>query len=326
GSPTPPPSDSAGRPSLASAPATSAPLQRSVLEWTSARALVNRTKKEMYVLSKDTNVKPFEVELSEKSASLGLIKRVTIEAPERVGFLLPFLGVFGDLERERKKQESETEMKERRLDNGPGYGLSRERNREMEKTSKELLQLEHKDLSSSFNESALLVCGKNKKSLEEGTKLEGKPFNAPLPKSQVEDPPQVLVRLEIFLGVISEANKTLELKAKENPEAFDIEALNGTESNCIEMDLMLGVADLHTQEAMEAAEAAVAGNQRIVDLPHSRESESSSDDDEDDSNDDEEEKAGSSTGKSEKMQVDDSLPQQSERRTKSKRPKIIELP
>ncbi|KAL2929341.1 Uncharacterized protein RDABS01_034752 [Bienertia sinuspersici] len=211
-------------------------------------------------------------------------------------------------------------MKERRLDNGPGYGLSRERNREMEKTSKELLQLEHKDLSSSFNESALLVCGKNKKSLEEGTKLEGKPFNAPLPKSQV------LGKVRDFLGVISEANKTLELKAKENPEAFDIEALNGTESNCIEMDLMLGVADLHTQEAMEAAEAAVAGNQRIVDLPHSRESESSSDDDEDDSNDDEEEKAGSSTGKSEKMQVDDSLPQQSESRTKSKRPKIIELP
>ncbi|KAL2925628.1 Transmembrane anterior posterior transformation protein 1 [Bienertia sinuspersici] len=162
----------------------------------------------------------------------------------------------------------------------------------MEKTSKELLQLEHKDLSSSLNESALLVCGKSKKSSEEGAKLEGKPFNAPLPKSQG--------------------------KGKGKGKGKGRGWIRGK-------DLMLGVADLHTQEAMEAAEAAVAGNQRVVDLPHSSdsssESESSSDDDDDD-----DENAGPSTGKSEKMQVDDSLPQQLESRTKNKRPKIIELP
>ena len=88
---------------------------------------------------------------------------------------------------------------------------------------------------------------------------------------------------------------------------------------------MLGVADLHTPEAMAAAEAAVAGKQRVVDLQtndSSSESDSSNDDDDDD--EDEKGKAGSSKGQSE-TEVDDSVKQQPERRTKRKWPKIVEL-
>ncbi|CAO2840219.1 unnamed protein product [Amaranthus hypochondriacus] len=189
-------------------------------------------------------------------------------------------------------------------------------------TSNELLQLEHKNPSSS-KESALLICGKTKKSIQETPNLEGKPFTAPLPKSQV------LGKVKDFLGVISEANKTLELNAKDKPEDFDIEVLKGNESEYIEMDLMLGVADLHTPEAMAAAEAAVAGKQRVVDL-HTNDSSSESDSTSDDDNykDDDEDakgKAYSSKGQSE-TEVDDSVKQQPERRTKRKRPKIVELP
>lgn len=60
---------------------------------------------------------------------------------------------------------------------------------------------------------------------------------------------------------MAEANKKLEQETEEgNSEAFDIEALTGNESQVIEMDLMLGVADLNTPEAVSAAEAAIAGN------------------------------------------------------------------
>lgn len=193
----------------------------------------------------------------------------------------------------------------------------------MEKTSKELLQFEHKS-PSSFKESALLVCGKSKKSPEEKPNPDGQPFTTALPKSQV------LGKVKDFLGVISEANKTLQLNAKDKPEEFDIEVLHGNELEVIEMDLMLGVADLQTPEAMEAAEAAIAGNQPIVDLQFndsSADSESSSDevDTDDESDDDENGKADSSIKQSE-MQIDGSSTQQPESRTKNKRPKIVELP
>ncbi|XP_010685369.2 uncharacterized protein new4 [Beta vulgaris subsp. vulgaris] len=190
----------------------------------------------------------------------------------------------------------------------------------MEKTSKELLQLEQKDL---FKESALIVCGKSKKVAEERPNPEGKPLTAPLPKSQV------LGKVKDFLGVLSEANKTLQLNAKDKPKDFDIEVLDGNESEYIEMDLMLGVTDLQTPEAIEAAEAAIAGNQPVINLysnDGSSESESSSDDDDSDNDIDEKEnqKPGS-TGQSE-MELDGSSTQQSESRTKRKRPKIVELP
>ncbi|CAH8337402.1 unnamed protein product [Eruca vesicaria subsp. sativa] len=125
---------------------------------------------------------------------------------------------------------------------------------EGKETSKDLLELEHKN-PSSFPSSALdsaLLFRKETKKKEE--KAPSKPTIAPLPKSEFLD------KVKGFLGVMAEANKKLEKETEEgNSEAFDIEALTGNESQVIEMDLMLGVADLNTPEAVKAAEAAIAG-------------------------------------------------------------------
>ncbi|XP_062089025.1 uncharacterized protein LOC133795587 [Humulus lupulus] len=164
----------------------------------------------------------------------------------------------------------------------------------MEKTSKELLHLEHEIPV----EPALLIC-KNAPltSQLKKTNPRGQPITAPLPPSQVEIPPrgdqgfggvlystitrliepQVLGKVKDFLGVLSEANKRLQVDAKDNIENYDIEVLSGNESQIIEMDLMLGIADLHTPEAVAAAESAVAAGHQPI------ESDDSSDEDDGDS-------------------------------------------
>ncbi|KAL2602238.1 hypothetical protein AAZV13_10G215100 [Glycine max] len=105
-------------------------------------------------------------------------------------------------------------------------------------------------------------------------------LTAPLP------PSQLLGKVKDFLGVMSEANKRLELDAKDNPENYDIEELTGNESEVIEMDLMLGVADLHTQEAVAAAESAISTCQSVIPLAadgsETDSEESSTDNDSDD--------------------------------------------
>ncbi|GAB2293357.1 hypothetical protein Dimus_027557 [Dionaea muscipula] len=148
-------------------------------------------------------------------------------------------------------------------------------------TRRELLELEHKDLSCSAA-SILRICTDDSKSRPQRPKLDGNLLTSPVPKSQV------LGRVKDFLGVISEANKTLQVNAKDKPEDYDIEVLTGNESKYIEMDLMLGIADLHTKEAVAAAEAAVAGYP-AVNVPScnsSAESGCSSEDDDDDDDDD----------------------------------------
>ncbi|PKI49227.1 hypothetical protein CRG98_030376 [Punica granatum] len=85
------------------------------------------------------------------------------------------------------------------------------------------------------------------------------------------------------------------LKAKDNPEEFDIEALNGNESEVIELDLMLGIADLHTPEAVAAAEASVSGYQPPVPLfgnDSETDSDSSSSDEDGDNDNENEENDG----------------------------------
>ncbi|KAF7150333.1 hypothetical protein RHSIM_Rhsim02G0173400 [Rhododendron simsii] len=47
------------------------------------------------------------------------------------------------------------------------------------------------------------------------------------------------------------------MEMQDNANDYDIEALTGNESEYIEMDLMLGIADLHTPEALAAAESAI---------------------------------------------------------------------
>ncbi|KAJ0231992.1 hypothetical protein HA466_0294660 [Hirschfeldia incana] len=127
---------------------------------------------------------------------------------------------------------------------------------EGKETSRDLLELEHKNQSSSSSsaiDSALLIRKekKKKKKREEAPPL--KPTIAPVPKSEFLD------KVRGFLGVMAEANRKLEQETEEG-NSFDIEALTGDESQVIEMDLMLGVADLNTPEAVKAAEAAIAGN------------------------------------------------------------------
>ncbi|CAN8235535.1 unnamed protein product [Cochlearia groenlandica] len=151
---------------------------------------------------------------------------------------------------------------------------------EEKETRRDLLELEHKNpffASSSFSDisSTLLVCknkkkkknkNKKKREEEEEEKPPSKPTIASLPKSQFLD------KVKGFLGVMAEANKRLEEEAAQgNSEAFDIEALTGNETQVIEMDLMLGVADLNTPEAVVAAEAAIAGNGLV---PESEDSDS----------------------------------------------------
>ncbi|KAL4596397.1 hypothetical protein ACB092_12G161600 [Castanea dentata] len=155
----------------------------------------------------------------------------------------------------------------------------------MGSTSKDLLHLEHKhnNPSTSPLESTLLVCKKDSFPQPQTPIPDGKPVTAPLPKSQV------LGKVKDFLGVISEANERLQEGAKDNSENYDIEVLTGNESEIIEMDLMLGIADLHTPEAVAAAESAIAGCHPVIPLAASNsgtDSEDSSDNDSDDDDDD----------------------------------------
>ncbi|XP_051118403.1 uncharacterized protein LOC127242760 [Andrographis paniculata] len=143
-------------------------------------------------------------------------------------------------------------------------------------SSKDLLQLEHNSsavASTSCLGSKLFVWNKDDSVPQPGAPIQ-KPPMFPVPKSDV------LGKVKDFLGVMSESNRKLLHNAKENPENYDIEVLNGKESEVIELDLMLGIADLHTPEAVAAAESAMAGYQ-----PVTRFSESSSESDSEEDND-----------------------------------------
>ncbi|KAK4437487.1 hypothetical protein Salat_0082600 [Sesamum alatum] len=198
-----------------------------------------------------------------------------------------------------------------------------------ENNSKELLQLETNSAgvsSTSCLESKLFVCKKEKPFSLHGAPLQT-PSMFPIPKSQV------LGKVKDFLGVISESNKKLLQEAKDNPENYDIEVLSGKESEVIEMDLMLGVADLHTPEAVAAAESALAGYQPTMPLSESSsgsENEDSSSDEDDDNNEDDineqDHNAASDSVKfGSKNAERDSSSETLKKRKPKKRTKIIEL-
>lgn len=96
---------------------------------------------------------------------------------------------------------------------------------------------------------------------------------------------------------------------------------------------MLGIADLHTPEAVAAAESAIAGCHPVIPLPVSSsetESDDSSDDDEDDDvsddNKDEDKKTNAPMElKRHKSAKDSSSSEQVELSKSKKRPKILEL-
>ncbi|KAF3433592.1 hypothetical protein FNV43_RR24694 [Rhamnella rubrinervis] len=154
--------------------------------------------------------------------------------------------------------------------------------REMGSASKELLKLERNNSFSSL-ETSLLVCPNGSVSQMNNSHRHKKPITAPIPKSQV------LGKVRDFLGVISEANEKLKVDAKENSVNYDIEVLTRNESQIIEMDLMLGIADLHTPEVVAAAESSITGSQPVIPLAISSsgtESEDSSNGDDDSDKDD----------------------------------------
>ncbi|XP_074329355.1 uncharacterized protein LOC141666985 [Apium graveolens] len=213
------------------------------------------------------------------------------------------------------------------------------------RTSNILLDLEAQNppASSSSIESKLLFCVNNglpPKSIQPHNNQ--KPSIKPVPKSQVLD------KLKDFLPVMSEANQKLQLAAMDNTKLFDIESLEDNDSPHIEMDLMLGVADLNTPEAIAAAESAVNGNQPVLSFAATSESSDSSDEDEkndshsESGSDDEEHKEQSVCDKHDQGKDDKRLQCHSGniKRTKSigkesydelgnkkssKRPKIVEL-
>ncbi|CDP20534.1 unnamed protein product [Coffea canephora] len=189
--------------------------------------------------------------------------------------------------------------------------------------SKDLLDWEENgNYSASSIESKLLFCKKD--DFVQTAKPEGvcipdkKPDICTVPESNI------LGKVKDFLGVISEANKRLQYDAKNNAEKYDLEVLHGNESEYIEMDLMLGVADLHTAEAVAAAESAMAGSQPTFSLAASV----SSDDDDDHDIKSNEEVGSDSSNDEEKMfngAGENSCSDVSRMQASNKRPKIVEL-
>lgn len=156
--------------------------------------------------------------------------------------------------------------------------------------SKALLDLPSEPKPPSFIES--LLAGREQQH-KEGKRKAGPPTD-PLPKSQV------LGKVKDFLGEIAKSNEKLQLDAQSKPpEEYDIEALTGNEKEYIEMDLLLGFADLHSEQAVEAAEMTMSG------FPPSGMSFSSSSSDSDDDSDDSDEAGGDERHKSGKEKCKD---------------------
>ncbi|CAL5368160.1 unnamed protein product [Camellia sinensis] len=233
---------------------------------------------------------------------------------------------------------------------------------DMAHSSKDLLDLELKNSSSSNLESTLIVCkNDNLQQLQNSkpTPIDGKPFTSSVPKSHV------MGKVKDFLGVMSEANQRLQNDAKTTLRTMILKFSLGMSLSTLKwsvklfssnssmdqaalirsifnvwvhliQDLMLGVADLHTPEAVSAAQSAIVGYQPVISLAASSsetESESSSDDSsdgdsEDDSDDDYNDDNATATPpklKRAKSVEDDSSSESSKKHKPKKQPKIVEL-
>lgn len=131
--------------------------------------------------------------------------------------------------------------------------------RNMSPTSNDLLHLESKQGTSSF-ERSLLVC-KNASSVgdKSSSSHHGSLRTTALPESQV------LGKIKDFLQIMGEANHKLQNDIQDKGLGeYDIQVLKGEEEQYIEMDLALGVAELHTPEALAAAESAMVGQDQTL--------------------------------------------------------------
>ncbi|XP_072992590.1 uncharacterized protein [Typha latifolia] len=134
---------------------------------------------------------------------------------------------------------------------------------------------------------------------------------------------QVLGKVKDFLGVMAEANEKLKLDAQnKSPADYDVEVLNGNEKEYIEMDLLMGVADLHSAEAVAAAEAVIGGRQPSLRSATGVSSDTEEDSDDDDNNNNEDLATSKLDNPGKLHDVnDDSL----QKRKPNKRPKIVVL-
>ncbi|KAJ0735638.1 hypothetical protein HanPI659440_Chr11g0434351 [Helianthus annuus] len=194
-------------------------------------------------------------------------------------------------------------------------------------SSQALLDLETTTHTSSSKESALLLCKPDADAdllLKKIEAAKSKANAVPVTKPAITAPPPSLVmgKLKDFLGAMAESNKKLQQEAM-NSKNLDIEALTGDESEYIEMDLMLGVADLNTPEAVAAAESAIVGSQPIISLDASSSESESEDSSDDDSCSDETDKASGPSMKSNGQTLGDKSTNAGQKR---KRSKIVELP
>eukprot|EP01018_Ginkgo_biloba_P040156 Gb_36095 [translate_table: standard] len=143
-------------------------------------------------------------------------------------------------------------------------------------TSKDLLDMEHKCHNSPL-ETRLLLSNNNATNVSH-TKGDNDKFRTTtVPASTV------LGKLKDFLPVMDEANRKLNIEIQEkHVKNYDIEVLTGEEEQYIEMDLALGVAELHSAEALAAAELAMVGQGQTLSLSAISEDSDSSCDTEDD--------------------------------------------
>ncbi|KAI8568647.1 hypothetical protein RHMOL_Rhmol02G0216700 [Rhododendron molle] len=194
----------------------------------------------------------------------------------------------------------------------------------MGESSKDLLNLERKSSSSSTIESKLIVCKNDFVQTQNSNPKppDGMPFTSSVPKSQDLH----------LLNMMSLEPLYVILDIPDNANDYDIEALTGNESEYIEMDLMLGIADLHTPEALAAAESAIRGYQPVISLSTISSSDDSSDDestdadtDDDDGGDGDHLPCSPTKTKRSNPPEDDGSTNPSRNGIPKKQPKIVEL-
>ncbi|MQL97068.1 hypothetical protein Taro_029757 [Colocasia esculenta] len=140
--------------------------------------------------------------------------------------------------------------------------------------SKELLDLEQE--KPSFLESNFFVCKKEEEksgaaqTKSKKMKKQGQVRGAEVVKQKATatvPTSHVLGKVKDFLGVIAQANENLQQSVQGGDRSgHDIEVLTGNETEYIEMDLLLGITDLQTPEAVAVAEAALGGSRQYLPL------------------------------------------------------------
>ncbi|MQL89755.1 hypothetical protein Taro_022335 [Colocasia esculenta] len=192
--------------------------------------------------------------------------------------------------------------------------------------SKELLDLEQE--KPSFLESNLVYKKEEEKSGAAQTKSKkmkkrGQVHGAEDAKQQATAVPtsHVLGKVKDFLGIIAQANENLQRSVQGGDRSeHDIEVLTGNETEYIEMDLLLGITDLQTPEAVTVAEAAIGGSRQYLPLLDGN---SSSDSEE--NTDEENDHIIADSGHSHSEAPNPEVPGSSMLIRSSKRPKIMEL-